>query len=66
MGRIEPLPGTLLLTPTDVDADPVAVGDGRPVVEVSAPAAELVRLAYRRRTSEDPEAAALFAHGLTP
>ncbi|ANH36890.1 hypothetical protein I601_0438 [Nocardioides dokdonensis FR1436] len=66
MGRIEPLPGTLLLTPTDVDADPVAVGDGRPVVEVSAPAAELVRLAYRRRTSQDPEAAALFAHGLTP
>ena len=66
MGRVDPLPGTLLLSPTDLDTDPVAVGDGRPVVEVSAPAAELVLLAYRRRTSEDPEAAALLAHGLTP
>ena len=66
MGRIDPLPGTLLLTPTDLDAEPVAVGEGRPVVEVNAPASELVLLAYRRRTSADPAAAELFAHGLTP
>lgn len=66
MGRIEPLPGTLLLTATDLDAEPVAVGEGRPVVEVNAPASELVLLAYRRRTSADPAAAELFAHGLTP
>ncbi len=66
MGRIEPLPGTLLLTPTDLPADALAVGDGHPVVEVTAPAAELALLAYRRRTSDDPAAAALLGLGLTP
>ncbi|GHJ58966.1 hypothetical protein NOK12_14840 [Nocardioides sp. OK12] len=66
MGRIDPLPGTLLLTPTDLDDEPVAVGDGRPVVELNAPAGELALLAYRRRTSDDPAAAALLALGLTP
>ena len=66
LGRTEPIPGTLRLAPTDLDVDPVVLGDAAPEVEVSASAAELLLMLWKRRPAEDPVAAALLALPLTP
>lgn len=66
LARMEPLPATLLLRATDVDADPLRIGDGAPLVEVAAPAEELLLLLWHRTTSTDPVAAELLAHPITP
>lgn len=66
LARMEPLPGTLRLRATDLDVDPLHIGDGAPLVEVAAPARELLLLLWHRTTSDDPAAAALLAHPITP
>lgn len=67
MARTEPLPGTLVLAPTDVpDAEPVRIGDGDPHVTVRGAARELLLLLWHRTTTEDPAAAPLLAHAITP
>jgi uncharacterized protein (TIGR03083 family) len=66
LARMEPLPATLLLRATDVDADPLRLGDGAPLVEIAAPAEELLLLLWHRTTSTDPVAAELLAHPITP
>lgn len=60
--RIEPLAGTLRMVPTDVAAEPVAIGDGEPAVEVSGPAAHLLKLLWKRETTDEP----LLAAAITP
>lgn len=66
LARMDPLPGTLHLHATDLDADPLRLGDGAPVVEVAAPAHELLLLLWHRTRSNDPAAAELLAHPITP
>jgi uncharacterized protein (TIGR03083 family) len=66
LGRTDPLPGTLLLTPTDLDAEPARIGDAAPVVEVSAPAVELLLMLWHRAVSDDAAAAALLALPIAP
>ena len=66
LGRTGPIPGTLRLVATDVDLDPVVVGDAKPEVEVRAPAAEVLLLLWHRATSPDPTAAALLALPIAP
>lgn len=69
LGRVDPLPRALRLVATDLDADPVALGDG-PAVEVRAPAAAVLLMVWHRAdpASYDvaPEAAALLGRALTP
>lgn len=65
LARTDPLPATLLLVPTDLDVDPVGLGDG-PVVEVRGTARELLLLLWHRAVSEDPRAAELLALPITP
>ncbi|MBZ5739661.1 maleylpyruvate isomerase family mycothiol-dependent enzyme [Nocardioides mangrovi] len=66
LGRTEPLPGTLRLVATDLAIDPVVLGDATPEVELAAPAAEVLLMVWKRRTAEDPAAAALLALPVTP
>ncbi|WP_345522331.1 maleylpyruvate isomerase family mycothiol-dependent enzyme [Nocardioides conyzicola] len=66
LGRTDPLPGTLRLIATDVDAEPITIGAAEPVVEVRAPAAEVLLLLWHRRTSDDAAAAALLALPIAP
>jgi uncharacterized protein (TIGR03083 family) len=71
LGRSEPIPGTLRLVATDIAAgaagvDPVDIGEAEPVVEVRGTAADLLVLLWKRRTSDDPAAAALLALPITP
>jgi uncharacterized protein (TIGR03083 family) len=66
LGRTEPLPGTLRLLATDVAVEPIVIGDAEPVVEVRAPAVEVLLMLWHRRTSSDPSAAALLALPIAP
>lgn len=67
LGRTEPLPGTLRLVAADLpDAEPVLIGDAEPVVEVRAPAVEVLLMLWHRTTSPDPAAAALLALPIAP
>ena len=67
LGRSEPLPGRLRLVATDLpDAAPIVIGDAEPVVEVGAPAADVLLMLWHRRTSDDPAAAALLALPFAP
>lgn len=69
LGRTDPLPGTLRLVASDLDAAPVVLGVG-PVHEVRAPAADVLLLLWHRAdpASYDvaPEAAALLARPVVP
>lgn len=65
LARTDPLPATLLLLPTDLEVDPLPLGDG-PVVEVRGTARELLLLLWHRATSDDPAAAELLALPITP
>jgi uncharacterized protein (TIGR03083 family) len=66
LGRIAPLPASLRLVATDVDAE-VALGEGAPLV-VEGSAEVLLRLLWHRAPTSDldPRAAALLAGALTP
>lgn len=66
LGRIEPLAGTLRLTPTDVDAAPVEIGEGEPVADISGAAAHLLQVLWKRAGVDDPAAARLLAIAITP
>lgn len=66
LGRTEPLPGTLRLVATDVAGEPVTIGTAEPVVEVRAPAVEVLLMLWHRRTSDDPAAAELLAMPIAP
>lgn len=66
LDRIAPLPGTLRLSATDHRAAPVDIGDTDPVVEVSGPAAYLLRLLWKRAPATDPAAAELLETAITP
>ncbi|MBU2075809.1 MAG: maleylpyruvate isomerase family mycothiol-dependent enzyme [Actinobacteria bacterium] len=71
MARTEPLPGTLVLEATDVPAEapgagPVRIGDGEPHVHLRGTARELLLLLWHRSETQDPEAAALLQHAITP
>ena len=67
LGRTEPLPGTLRLVATDLpDAEPILIGDAEPVVEVSAPAVDVLLMLWHRQTSPDPPAATLLALPIVP
>lgn len=72
LGRSEPLPGTLRLVATDLDAEPVVLGTGPTdeALEVRAPAADVLLMVWHRAdpASYDvaPEAAALLRRALTP
>jgi uncharacterized protein (TIGR03083 family) len=61
LGRTEPLPGTLLLTATDV-GESLAVGDGEATTELSGPASYLLKVLWKRETSDEP----LLAAAITP
>lgn len=47
-GRLDPLPATVALRPTDVEGDGVVIGEGEPVAEVSG-ASEALYLALWKR-----------------
>ena len=67
LDRTEPLPGTLRLVATDLpDAEPVTIGVAEPVVEVRAPAVDVLLLLWHRQVSPDPAAAALLALPIAP
>jgi len=66
LGRTDPIPGTLRLVPTDLDADPVVVGDAVPEVEVRARAVDVLLMLWHRAEPADPAAAALLARPITP
>jgi len=67
LGRTEPLPATLRLVATDLpDAEPVVIGDAEPVVEVRAPAVDVLLMLWHRQASDDPAAAALLALPIAP
>lgn len=67
LGRCEPLPGTLRLVATDVpDAEPVVIGEADPLVEVRAPAVDVLLMLWHRQESDDPAAAALLALPIAP
>ncbi len=69
LGRTEPLAGTLTITPTDpglADVVPVLLGDADPIVDLTGPAADLLRALWHRAPVADPAAAALVATAITP
>ncbi|GAA4378567.1 maleylpyruvate isomerase family mycothiol-dependent enzyme [Nocardioides caricicola] len=66
LGRTEPVPGTLRLVATDLEVDPVVVGDALPEVEVRAPATDVLLMLWHRTVSDDPAAAALLALPIAP
>ncbi|WP_157983790.1 maleylpyruvate isomerase family mycothiol-dependent enzyme [Nesterenkonia muleiensis] len=69
-GRIQPLPKNLVLTATDLDAEPVCIGEASETIEVRARADELLLLIWHRTPWDpsygDPEAAALISQSLVP
>lgn len=66
LARTDPLPSALLLVPTDVDAPPVQIGDGAPVVPLRGSARDLLLLLWRRTVTDDPAAARLLGFAITP
>lgn len=64
--RTTPLAGTLRLTPTDVAATPVRIGEDEPVAELTGPASYLLLALWKRAPVEDPAAAGLIATAITP
>lgn len=66
LGRIEPLAGTVRLAATDVDAPGLSLGSGEPVVDLSAPAADLLLMLWKRKPIPDPAAANLLEVAVTP
>lgn len=68
--RVQPLPKSLVLTATDLDAEPVVFGDAEEVLDIRAPADELLLLVWQRIPWNpdygDPEAAALISQSLVP
>jgi uncharacterized protein (TIGR03083 family) len=67
LGRTEPIPGTLRLVATDLpDAQPISIGEAEPVIEVRAPAAEVLLMVWHRAPAADPAAAALLASPIAP
>ena len=67
LGRTEPIPATLRLLPIDLpQAMPVVIGEAEPVVEVQAPAADLLLMLWHRQECPDPAAAALLALPIVP
>ncbi len=66
LGRSEPLPGTLRLVPTDVDAAPLALGAEEPVVELRDTAGRLLLMLWRRAEAPADAAALLDGASVTP
>lgn len=66
LGRTEPLPGTLRLHATDLDAAPVQVGDVEPVATLEGPAARILLQVWKRQPVADPAVAGLVAARITP
>jgi uncharacterized protein (TIGR03083 family) len=65
--RTEPIPGTLHLVASDLPgAAPVVIGEAEPVVEVSAPAVDVLLMLWHRQECADPAAAALLALPIAP
>lgn len=64
--RIEPMPGTLRLVPTDVDAPPLTIGEGDPVAELTGPSSYLLLALWKRAPVEDFAAARLLETAVTP
>lgn len=64
--RIKPLPGTLRLVPTDVDATPLGIGTGDPVAELTGASSYLLLALWKRVPVEDPVAAELLQTAVTP
>lgn len=64
--RIAPLPGTLRLTATDVDAAPLDIGSGNPVAELTGPSSYLLLALWKRAPVQDPVAAGLLETAITP
>jgi uncharacterized protein (TIGR03083 family) len=65
-GRTEPLAGTVRLVATDVDGAVLDLGSGEPVVELSAPARDLLLMLWRRVPVAEPGAAELLGAAVTP
>jgi uncharacterized protein (TIGR03083 family) len=66
LGRTEPLAGTVRLVATDVDDGPLDLGEGEPVVELAAPAADLLLMLWKRSPVTNPAAAELLSVAVTP
>jgi uncharacterized protein (TIGR03083 family) len=67
LGRTEPIPGTLHLVADDLPAArPVVIGEAEPVVEVRAPAVDVLLMLWHRQESTDPAAAALLGLPIVP
>lgn len=68
--RVQPLPKTLVLTATDLNAEPVVLGDVSETLQIHAPAAELLLLIWQRIPWKSdyggPEAADLISQSLVP
>ena len=60
-GRTEPLPGTLRLVATDLAGRSLSLGEGDPVAEISAPAADLLLMVWKRLPVADAAARDLLA-----
>ncbi|HWI43063.1 MAG TPA: maleylpyruvate isomerase N-terminal domain-containing protein [Nocardioides sp.] len=65
-GRTEELAGTVRLVATDVDGGVLDLGSGEPVVELGAPARELLLTLWKRMPAGDPAAAELLTAAVTP
>jgi uncharacterized protein (TIGR03083 family) len=64
--RTEPLAGVLRLVPTDLDASPIEIGAGDPVVEVTDTAARLLLMLWRRIDAPAEVSALTAGHSVTP
>ncbi|TLP98117.1 maleylpyruvate isomerase family mycothiol-dependent enzyme [Nesterenkonia salmonea] len=68
--RVAPLQRSLVFTATDLDTEPVVIGDAKQTAAVQGPAAELLLLVWHRipwsPAYGDPEAAELIAQSLVP
>ncbi|WP_182377589.1 maleylpyruvate isomerase family mycothiol-dependent enzyme [Nocardioides sp. WS12] len=65
LGRTEPLQGTVRLVATDLDQS-LDLGDTDPVVELAAPAADLLLMLWGRRPVEGPAADVLATAAVVP
>lgn len=65
LGRTEPLQGTARFMATDLDRS-LDLGEGEPVAELSAPAADLLLMLWKRKPVAGDAAAVLASAAVTP
>jgi len=66
LDRIAPIDGTLRLTPTDIDRDPLDIGSTNPVAGLTGPSSYLLLALWKRVPVDDAPAAGLLRTAITP